>query len=181
MLLGKNIHIFTDHKKLTFDTFTTQHVLMWRNYCEEYAPIIHYIEGERNILADNISRLHRLSTPTQIAEGKRLIQPVVVNDTEDTFDSFLDTYLNLPESEVPEENPLNYEHIAEMQKSDENLKRLRDQWPNQYMCVCICAPVERAKVVPGEGPERTSRPRGAPWNLLEGSTYRAPPPPRAPR
>jgi len=151
MLLGSDIHIFTDHKNLTFDTLTTQRVLRWRNYCEEYAPILHYIEGERNILADNLSRLHRLPTPTQIAEGKRLVEPAVVSDAEDDeFDSFfvdldrsgfcdadlkeiLDTYLNLPESDVPEENPLNYEHIAEMQKSDENLARLKAKWPQQYV------------------------------------------------
>jgi len=46
---------------------------------------LHYIEGPCNILADNLSRLHRLVTPAQIAEGKSLIDPAVVSDDEDDW------------------------------------------------------------------------------------------------
>ena len=40
---------------------------------EEFSPILHYIEGPHNILADNLSRLHCLVTLAQIAEGKKLV------------------------------------------------------------------------------------------------------------
>ena len=57
MLLGAEITIFTDHRNLTFDTFSTQRVMRWRLYVEEYAPKLKYIEGKLNVLADAFSRL----------------------------------------------------------------------------------------------------------------------------
>ena len=41
MLLGANIHIWTDHKNLPFDTLNTQRILRWCSYADEYLPILH--------------------------------------------------------------------------------------------------------------------------------------------
>jgi hypothetical protein len=90
MLLGANIHVFTDHKNLTFDTLKTQRVLHWHTKIEEFLPMLHYIEGPRNILADNLSRLHRLVTPAQIAEGRKIVEPVEVSIEEEDKAYFLD-------------------------------------------------------------------------------------------
>ena len=90
MLLGVDIHVYTDHKNLTFDTLKMQCVSHWHTKIEEFSPILHFIEGPCNILADNLSKLHRLVTPVQIAEGKKLIEPVEVSYEEEDEAYFLD-------------------------------------------------------------------------------------------
>jgi hypothetical protein len=49
----------------------------------KYFLWLHYMEGPQNILADNLSRLHHLPTPSKITEGKRLIEPTTVSGDED--------------------------------------------------------------------------------------------------
>jgi hypothetical protein len=63
LLHGADIRVFTNHKNLMFDTLKTQCVLCWRTKIEEFSPVLHYIKGPRNILADNLSRLHCLDKP----------------------------------------------------------------------------------------------------------------------
>jgi hypothetical protein len=87
MLLGVNIHVFMDHKNLTFDTLKTQCVLRWCTKIEEFLPMLHYIEGPNNILANNLLRPHHLVTLAQIAEGKTLIEPAEVSIEEDAVPS----------------------------------------------------------------------------------------------
>ena len=159
MLLGANIHVFTDHKNLTFDSIKTQRVLRWRNKVEEFSPILHYIEGPKNIFADNLSRLHRQITPTQLSEGKNLVEPIIVSDDEDADSAYfmdheysgvfddeikeaLDCYLNLPESDNPEQNPLSYAYIREQQQADDKLLALQQKFPNKYINKCLDDDVE---------------------------------------
>ena len=81
MLLGACIHVYTNHKNLTFDDLKTQRVLCWRNKIKEFLPWLHYIEGKKNIHADKLSRFLHLPTLSQIAEGKKLIEPAIVLKT----------------------------------------------------------------------------------------------------
>jgi hypothetical protein len=110
---------FLDHKNPAFDTLKMQCVLCWCTKIEELSPILHYIEGPSNILANNLSRLHCLVTPAQIAEGKKLVEPAEVSNEEEDKAYFLDQeclydeniweciecHLNLPDTPHPDENP----------------------------------------------------------------------------
>ena len=74
-------------------------MLRWCNKVKEFWPMLHYIEGPHNILADNISWLHHLVTPAQIAEGKSLIDPAVVSDKDELC--FLEQeYAGLNDNEI---------------------------------------------------------------------------------
>jgi hypothetical protein len=104
--------------------------------------MLHYIESSHNILADNLSRLHHLVTPAQIAEGKKLVVPAEASNKEEDEVYFLDQefsglyydnkvwecvewYLNLPETSHLDQNPLNYTHICELQQQDNQLLNLQ--------------------------------------------------------
>jgi hypothetical protein len=70
--------------------FKTKRVLCWSTKIEECSPILHYIKGPCNILAGNLSKLHCLVTPAQIAEGKKLAEPGEVSNEEEDEAYFLD-------------------------------------------------------------------------------------------
>jgi hypothetical protein len=58
---------------------------------------LHHIEGPHNILANNLSRLHRL---VQIAEGKSLVDPAVVSDDNDELYLLEQEYAGLNDDEI---------------------------------------------------------------------------------
>jgi hypothetical protein len=64
--------------------------LCWRTKIEEFSPILHYNKGLCSILPNNLSRLHCLITPAQIAEGKKLIEPAELSNEEEDEAYFLD-------------------------------------------------------------------------------------------
>jgi hypothetical protein len=149
MLVGANIHVFSDHKNLMFDSLKTQCVLCWHTKIEEFLPMLHYIEGPRNILANNLSRLHCLVTPAQIVEVKKLVEPAEVSIEEEDEVYFLvqeysglynegvweciECYLNLHDTPHLDENLLNYAHICELQQQDKQLLALQVKYPDNYV------------------------------------------------
>ncbi len=112
--------------------------------------MLHYIEGPHNInFSNNLSRLHSLVTPAQIMEGKKLLEPAEVSIEEEEEAYFVDQeysglydediweciewYLNLPDTPHPDENPLNYAHICELQQQDKQLLALQVKYPDNYV------------------------------------------------
>ncbi len=57
MLLGAELHIYTDHKNILNVGDLPEQQLSWISYVDEYGPTIHYIEGPCNVIADIFSRL----------------------------------------------------------------------------------------------------------------------------
>ena len=59
MLLGQQLKVHTDHKKLTYSNtkFSSDRVLRQRLVIEEFGAEIVYFPGERNVVADALSRL----------------------------------------------------------------------------------------------------------------------------
>jgi hypothetical protein len=116
-------------------------MLAYKKMKSFHSPMSQYIKGPHNILVDNLSRLHHLVTPAQIAEGKKLVEPAEVSNEEEDKEYFLDQeysglydddirecieyYLNLPDTPHPDENPLNYAHTRELQQQDEQLLALQ--------------------------------------------------------
>jgi hypothetical protein len=124
-------------------------MLRWHTKIEEFLPMLNFIKCPLNILVNNLSRLHCLVTPAQIAEGEKLVEPAEVSNEREDKAYFLDQeysglydddvwecidcYLNLPDTPYPNENPLNYAHICELQQQDEQLLAIQVKYPDNYV------------------------------------------------
>ena len=58
ILLGHQQRVFTDHKNLIYKTQNSSRVMRWRFLIEYFGPKLNYLPGEKNIVADCLSRLN---------------------------------------------------------------------------------------------------------------------------
>ncbi len=101
MLLGAELHIYTDHKNILNVGNLSEQRLCCISYIDEYGPTIHYIEGPRNVIADTFSRLSRKDVPSTLM-GKKAPHIVSDSELESLYLSLIDDeeilecFLNLP-------------------------------------------------------------------------------------
>ena len=74
---------------MIIDNLTTQRVLRWQTYIEKYSPKVSYIEDNKNVLADSMSRCKRLVTEKVFANAPYLVPP----SDEDSIDE-IEGYFN---------------------------------------------------------------------------------------
>ena len=115
ILLGYPIVVYTDHKNLTCANFNTERVMRWRLILEEYGPELRYIKGEKNIVADALSRL-ALDETTPLPD---------VTDEIAMAEAF-----NSEGTEFPSEHyPLHFTSIEYYQQRDAALQKLAKNNP----------------------------------------------------
>ncbi len=81
MLLGAELHIYSDHMNILHVGNSSERRLCWISYVDEYGPNIHHIEGPRNVIADTFSRLSRKDVPSTLV-GKKAAHFVSVSELE---------------------------------------------------------------------------------------------------
>lgn len=158
MLLGAELHVHTDHKNLTFENLTSQRVLRWRCFVEEYSPKFHFIAGPENVLADAYSRVPRAES--LVGKNMPINDDVIDENYLEAFYSvldepdLLDCFLNLPTMNMPAENPLNMEWIREQQQGDNTLLEQAERYSDRYFTKTFDDDIEIiCYVKPGGDPE----------------------------
>jgi hypothetical protein len=64
MLLGAELHVYTDHKNILNVGDLSEQELCWISYEDECGPTIHYIEGPHSVIANRFSRLSCKDVPS---------------------------------------------------------------------------------------------------------------------
>ena len=141
MIKGYPIQVFVDHKNWTHDTksYKNDRVMRWRLLMEEYDLTFHYIQGEKNVVADTLSRLpysiHNSSTTqeenanlmeevfeVQEAEWRRFYQPLTI--AEIGRKQKADKYIKLLTQQAPDRLGEVFEDIGKKTGSDRVLTEL---------------------------------------------------------
>jgi len=116
MVLGYPIEVHTDHKNWVTDKqINNARVMRWRLFIERFAPTIHYVKGEDNVVADAFSRL-------SFEEHADLDDDDLYNMVEECMEMSRFWKLN--------RQPITYVEIAREQLKDKGMKYLWDKAPH---------------------------------------------------
>ena len=116
ILLGQQIIVHTDHQNLIYNNLTSERVMRWRLYLEEYSPEIKYIKGEINEAADALSRLPRIFNKLPKLNSPEMAEVLTIEEMSDHF-----CYNNEPNTEII---PITYREIKNNQQSEEHLTKM---------------------------------------------------------
>ena len=161
MLFGcRELHVWTNHKNLTYTTLNSQCILRWHLFLEDFHPTFHYIPGDHNSLADALSCLPAFGrqdpdaalalSPVEAMLRSKLdragqaFDPFVTSSPEAPstvfsgysmvmdHPSLVDCFVNLPPlGDVPV--PLSFEACAAAQAQDAMLQQKLITNPAQYV------------------------------------------------
>jgi len=161
ILLGAELHVYTDHKNLTHTNLNTQRVLRWRMYLEVFNPTFHYIKGSDNVLADFLSRVplsdgqDTIRTPDD-PDSDSFLTPLSGNTLEAAHDLLsstsgkhaIDAYFmdeteyvdsmftaHVPECFLNVPNgpaPVSYQYLHQQQQNSPELNQMRNAHPHRF-------------------------------------------------
>lgn len=72
ILLGQQVIVHTDHKNILYGNLTNDRIIRWRLLLEEFAPEYRHIAGEKNVVADALSRVHMKDDSTADEKAKEV-------------------------------------------------------------------------------------------------------------
>ncbi len=76
MLLGAELHVYTDHKNIFNVGNLSKQRLCWISYIDEYGPTIYYMEGPCNLIVDTFSSLLCNDVPSTLVGKKAACENV---------------------------------------------------------------------------------------------------------
>ena len=128
ILLGQQIKVYTDHKNLTYKNFNCERVMRWRLILEEFGPELVYLPGEKNVVADALSRLDMINVPTSddSLEKQSYNERAYKTDAEVMAQAFGFDLKDLPDDAFP----LTYKTILKAQQADKGLLEKARTRPN---------------------------------------------------
>ena len=109
ILFGQKIAIYTDHENLVQKSLTSDRVMRWRLYIEEYSPELIYLKGVDNHAADAISRLPMTTSDETLHQ-----QQMSLEECADCMGI----------EEDPDWNPITFHALGKEQQQDVLLKKL---------------------------------------------------------
>lgn len=107
ILYGQQLIIHTDHKNLVCKSLTSDRVMRWRLYIEEYSPELHYVKGEDNDVANALGGLPEEEAPDQTEQLSMDLCAKLFGSEHDSHS-----------------NPLTYDEIAKQQQNDKKMKAI---------------------------------------------------------